>query len=226
MSGLTITANQLCKTYSSGANVVEVLRNVDVHIEAGSCVSIVGPSGCGKSTLLHLLGMLDRPTSGDILLGDRRVSSMPDRQLHKIRNREIGFVFQAHHLLPEHSALGNVMIPVRIAGGDRRVAEARASALLNAVGLGHRMHHKPGELSGGEQQRVALARALVMGPKLILADEPTGNLDPQTSNSVFELMLSLNDYLKSTLLVVTHSHQLAKRFPRTLSFEEGAFVDI
>ena len=226
MTGLSITVRQLCKTYASGTNVVEVLRNVDVEIEGGSCVSIVGPSGCGKSTLLHLLGMLDRPTSGDILLGQRCISKMPDRQLHKIRNREIGFVFQAHHLLPEHSALGNVMIPVRIAGGDKRTAETRASALLDVVGLGHRKHHKPGELSGGEQQRVALARALVMGPKLILADEPTGNLDPQTANSVFELMLSLNEYLKSTLLVVTHSHELAQRFPRTLSFKEGAFVDI
>ena len=226
MAGLQIQVKDLCKTYSSGAHVVEVLKDVTLDIDAGTCVSIVGPSGCGKSTLLHLLGMLDKPSSGTIVLGSRNVTAMPDKQLHRIRNREIGFVFQAHHLLPEHTALGNVMIPVQIAGGENRVAEERATALLDAVGLAHRRHHKPGELSGGEQQRVALARALVMGPKLILADEPTGNLDPQTSSSVFELMLSLNDTLKSTLLVVTHSQELARRFPRTLAFKEGAFVDV
>ena len=202
-----------------------MLKDVTLDIDAGTRVSIVGPSGCGKSTLLHLLGMLDKPSSGTIVFGSRNVTVMPDKQLHRIRTKS-ALCFKPIIYSSEHIALGNVMIPVQIAGGENRVAEERATALLDAVGLAHRRHHKPGELSGGEQQRVALARALVMGPKLILADEPTGNLDPQTSSSVFELMLSLNDTLKSTLLVVTHSQELARRFPRTLAFKEGAFVDV
>ncbi|MEZ4239542.1 MAG: ATP-binding cassette domain-containing protein [Myxococcota bacterium] len=142
-----------------------------------------------------------------------------------LRNRKIGFVFQAHHLLAEHTALGNVMIPVRVGGGSERVARERATALLHAVGLANRMDHRPGELSGGEQQRVAIARALVMGPGLVLADEPTGNLDPRTAGSVFELLVDLNVQLGSTLVVVTHSRELASGFPRRLSLEDGKFLE-
>ena len=223
--GLAVTVNNLAKSYAMGEHAVPVLKDVSFSLEPGEAVALVGPSGCGKSTLLHLLGLLDRPTSGDIFLGDMRVSHMPDRGLHRIRNRKIGFVFQAHHLLPEHTAMGNVMIPVRLGGGSPSVARARAEALLSVVGLGHRLHHKPGELSGGEQQRVALARALVMGPELVLADEPTGNLDPKTADGVFDLMLNLNKELGSTLMVVTHSMKLASQFPRCLRFENGMFVD-
>jgi lipoprotein-releasing system ATP-binding protein len=225
MKGVSVKIEELSKHYKSGPHRVDVLSNVSMEVHAGERVSLVGPSGCGKSTLLHLIGMLDRPSSGKILLGDALISHQKDRALHSIRNHRVGFVFQAHNLLPEYSALGNVMIPVRLAGGRNSIAKKRAERLLEAVGLSKRKHHKPGEMSGGEQQRVALARALVMGPQLILADEPTGNLDPTTASSVFELMLELNQQLGSTLIVVTHSLQLAKRFERRLRFEDGAIVE-
>jgi lipoprotein-releasing system ATP-binding protein len=223
--GLSVSVKGLNKTYRAGEGAVDVLRGVTFDLAAGECVSLMGPSGCGKSTLLHLLGMLDRPTTGSVYLDDYQVSHLPERLLGRFRNQHVGFVFQAHHLLPEHTALGNVMIPVRLGGGSVPVARARATALLDAVGLYSRRDHRPGELSGGEQQRVALARALVMGPELILADEPTGNLDPQTADGVFELMLRLNEELGSTLVVVTHSADLARRFARTLVFRDGVFVD-
>ena len=213
----------LSREFSKAGRRIEVLREVDLRLEEGERVAVVGPSGSGKSTFLHLVGLLDRPTRGDILYYGRKVTGLRRRDVDHLRNRSVGFVFQAHNLLPEHTALHNVMVPVRIAGASPRVARQRAEALLAAVGLSDRLDHKPGELSGGEQQRVALARALVMGPELVLADEPTGNLDPSTAEGVFDLMLSLNQQLGSTLVVVTHSSELASRFQRRLVLEHGKF---
>jgi len=221
MKPLHVQVEHLERTHQKGGKVIDVLRGVNVTFEPGERVAILGPSGSGKSTFLHQLGLLDRPNSGTVRLDGTDTASMSERQRAEFRSRRIGFVFQAHHLLPEHTALGNVALPVQLAGGRHKAALERAQALLEAVGLGDRIHHRPGELSGGEQQRVALARALVMGPGLVLADEPTGNLDPETAAGVFELMLKLNEQLKSTLLVVTHSEALAARFPRRLYLERG-----
>jgi lipoprotein-releasing system ATP-binding protein len=189
-------------------------------------VSIVGPSGCGKSTFLHLLGMLDRPGAGRIFFDGTDIASMRESSRDRLRNRNVGFVFQAHHLLPEHSAVDNVAIPARLAGCSVAVAGGRAEALLAAMGLGKRMTHRPGELSGGEQQRVAIARAMVMGPGLVLADEPTGNLDPATSDGVFNGMMDMVNQLGSTLVVVTHSLELAGRFGRRLRLSDGHFEEV
>ncbi|MBX2800951.1 MAG: ABC transporter ATP-binding protein [Myxococcales bacterium] len=213
----------LRRTHRKGPAVINVLKGVDMVLEAGERVAIVGPSGSGKSTFLHAIGLLDRPSSGVIRFDGVDTSRMGETQRATVRNRRIGFVFQAHNLLPEHTALSNVMIPVRLAGGTPKVAEERAGALLRAVGLENRLVHRPGELSGGEQQRVALARALVMAPELVLADEPTGNLDPETAAGVFDVLLGLNSQLRSTLVVVTHSRELASRFPRRLQLTDGVF---
>jgi lipoprotein-releasing system ATP-binding protein len=225
MSGLGVQARGVCKTYRSGSNRIDVLRDLDLDLEPGERVAIVGPSGCGKSTLMHLLGLLDRPSEGTLTFDGVDVGNLGERERDALRNRRIGFVFQSHNLLPEHTALGNVTVPVRLAGGSNEVAEARAKVLLEAVGLGARLHHQPSQLSGGERQRVALARALVMGPALVLADEPTGNLDPATAARVFHLFLELNRQLGSTLVVVTHSERLAARFPRRLTVSEGRLVE-
>jgi lipoprotein-releasing system ATP-binding protein len=225
MSGLGVQARGVCKTYRSGSNRLDVLRDLDLDLEPGERVAIVGPSGCGKSTLMHLLGLLDRPSEGTLTFDGVDVGNLGERERDALRNRRIGFVFQSHNLLPEHTALGNVTVPVRLAGGSNEVAEARAKVLLEAVGLGARLHHQPSQLSGGERQRVALARALVMGPALVLADEPTGNLDPATAARVFHLFLELNRQLGSTLVVVTHSERLAARFPRRLTVSEGRLVE-
>lgn len=226
MTGVRVELEGLAKAYRKGGEEIAVLRGVDLVLEPGDRVAIVGPSGVGKSTFLHLLGMLDRPTRGTVRLDGRDIDRLPAHARDRLRNRSVGFVFQAHHLLPEHDALGNVMMPCRLAGTPVDTAKARALALLAAVGLSGRIVHKPGELSGGEQQRVALARALVMGPGLVLADEPTGNLDPATAGGVFDLMLKLNRQLGSTLVVVTHSRELAERFPRRLLLENGRFREI
>jgi len=215
----------LCKRYVKGADTIEVLRGVDVELKAGESVALLGPSGSGKSTFMHLVGLLDRPSEGTIELGGVDVTTLSEAERNRVRNRRVGFVFQSHNLLPEQDALGNVMVPVRLAGAPTSVAEARATALLSAVGLAHRLRHRPGELSGGEQQRVAIARALVMGPGLVLADEPTGNLDPSTAAGVFRVLMDLNQQLGSTLLVVTHSHEIAATFPRRLLVQSGRFVE-
>ncbi len=220
---MRVEIESLRRTHVKGAQVIEVLRGVDMELAEGERIALVGPSGSGKSTFLHAVGLLDRPTSGIIRFDGQNTSKMGDEQRARLRNRKIGYVFQAHNLLPEHDAVGNVMIPVRLAGGSPDVAQTRARALLEAVGLGERLGHKPGELSGGEQQRVALARALVMAPELVLADEPTGNLDPKTAAGVFEMLLALNAQLGSTLVVVTHSQALAERFPRRLRLDAGVF---
>jgi len=219
-----VRAEGLSRSYVKGGHEIRVLRDVNLEIPHGDKVAIVGPSGCGKSTFLHLVGLLDQPTAGRLWIDDLEVSSGVTG-LHRVRNFRVGFIFQAHNLLPEHTALGNVMMPVLLAGGSRAVAQARATALLHTVGLAHRIGHKPGELSGGEQQRVAIARALVMGPGLVLADEPTGNLDPTTAGSVFQVLLDLNRQLGSTLVMVTHSLELAARFPRRLRLTDGQFQE-
>jgi lipoprotein-releasing system ATP-binding protein len=226
MGGVGVELRALSKSYWKGGQEIRILDKVDLQIAPGERLAVVGPSGTGKSTLMHLLGMLDRPSSGAIALDGRPVSLLSASEQDRTRNRIVGFVFQAHNLLPEHTALSNVMVPVRLAGAPVSVARARAEALLDAVGLSGRLHHQPGELSGGEQQRVALARALVMGPSLVLADEPTGNLDPHTAAGVFDLMLNLNRQLGSTLVVVTHSRELAERFPRRLLLDHGRFREL
>jgi lipoprotein-releasing system ATP-binding protein len=226
LAGVRVGIRGLCREHQKAGHRIEILRDVDLDLAAGERVAIVGPSGSGKSTFLHLLGLLDMPTKGTIELDGERVGGLRDRRRAELRSKRIGFVFQAHNLLPEHSALTNVMIPVRLGGGSVAAARVRSQALLDAVGLQDRVTHKPGELSGGEQQRVALARALVMGPGLVLADEPTGNLDPATAEGVFELMLQLNRQLGSTMVVVTHSMELARRFPRVLTLDHGRFREM
>ncbi len=221
MTRRLVVVDKVTKRFVHEGRDVEVLRGVDLVVEEGEMVCVVGPSGAGKSTLLHLLGTLDLPTSGRILYDDKDVTGLSSARLAEFRNRSLGFVFQFHHLLPEFSALENVMMPGLIRGEGRTAFEGHARALLEEVGLGHRLTHRPGELSGGEQQRVALARALVMKPRLVLADEPTGNLDSVTSDAIHELFFQLNATRGTTFLVVTHSRDLAARMPRVVSMTDG-----
>jgi lipoprotein-releasing system ATP-binding protein len=216
-----VVVEGLTKSFLHEGRRVEVLRGVDLSVGEGEMVSVVGASGAGKSTLLHLLGTLDLPTSGSIRYAGYDVTSLPGPKLAEFRNRTIGFVFQFHHLLPEFNALENVMMPGLLRGAKRGPLAERARALLSEVGLSHRLTHRPGELSGGEQQRVALARALVMEPKLVLADEPTGNLDSKTSEAIHELFFALNASLGTTFLIVTHSLELARRMPRVVTMRDG-----
>ena len=213
------------KSFEMGGETLSVLRGVDIEIETGERVAVVGQSGSGKSTFLHVVGTLDHPTSGQVFLDGIDAFARVGAELDTLRNRHIGFVFQFHHLLPDQDAVHNVMIPALIAGTPTTDAREQAEALLARVGLSERMEHRPGELSGGEQQRVALARALVRKPRLLLADEPTGNLDPKTADAMMDLMLELNEEWDTTLIVVTHSDSLASRFPRKLSLENGQFVE-
>jgi lipoprotein-releasing system ATP-binding protein len=211
----------LCKTYTTGPSRVEVLNGIDLDLEAATTTALVGASGAGKSTLLHLLGALDRPSSGSISFRGEELFRKSDRELAVFRNRSIGFVFQFHHLLSEFTALENVMMPALIARIARDKARATAEELLNDVGLGHRMTHRPGELSGGEQQRVAIARALALSPELMLADEPTGNLDMKTSEGVHALLAELQRKKGLTLVVVTHNEHLAAAMGRTVRLVDG-----
>ena len=219
MSDPLVSVQNVTKTFEHEGRSLEVLKGIDLEIGSGEMVTIVGPSGAGKSTLLHLIGTLDLPTEGRILYGGRDVTQLGSSDLAEFRNRSIGFVFQFHHLLPEFTALENVMMPGLIQG--RRRLEDRARQLLDEVGLSERLTHRPGELSGGEQQRVALARALVMEPKLVLADEPTGNLDSQTSDSVQSLIFDFNQRHGITFLIVTHSRDFAAMMPRQVSMKDG-----
>ena len=220
-----VAVENVTKRYMHEGREVLVLRGIDLVIEPGEMLSVVGQSGAGKSTLLHLLGTLDLPTSGRILYGGADVTRYSSAQLADFRNQSIGFVFQFHHLLPEFTALENVMMPGLIRGEPRGALEKRARELLAEVGLSPRLTHRPGELSGGEQQRVALARALVMRPKLVLADEPTGNLDSKTSASIHELFFGLNESRGTTFLIVTHSLELAGRMPRIVRMSDGLIVE-
>jgi lipoprotein-releasing system ATP-binding protein len=216
-----IQVQQLFKSYGNGAKRVEVLKGVDLTFSRGEKAAIVGASGVGKTTLLHILGTLDRPTSGKVLYEGRDIYTLSNKDLAFFRNREIGFVFQFHHLLPEFNALENTMMPCLIQGIQKKEAASRAEAILTLVGLKERLSHKPGELSGGEQQRVAVARALVLEPKVLLADEPTGNLDTMTGESVFDLLQELNQIKGVTLVVVTHNLKLAEKLSHQIQLVDG-----
>lgn len=216
-----IQVQQLFKSYGNGTKRVEVLKGVDLTFPQGEKAAIVGASGVGKTTLLHILGTLDRPSTGKVLYEGKDIFALNERDLSFFRNREIGFVFQFHHLLPEFNALENTMIPCLIQGIPKREAASRAEAILTLVGLKERLSHKPGELSGGEQQRVAVARALVLEPKVLLADEPTGNLDTKTGESVFDLLQELNRIKGVTLIVVTHNLKLAEKLSRRIQLIDG-----
>jgi len=220
MSEPLIQTAGLCKHYGDGQRI-DVLVDLDMRVEAGESVAIVGQSGVGKSTLLHVLGTLDQPTAGRVLFGGVDVFSLSEREQAAFRNREVGFIFQFHHLLPDFTALENVMMPALIRGLGAAETEVRARELLERVGLGERLTHKPGELSGGEQQRVAVARAVVLSPRAVLADEPTGNLDPETGAEVHRLLLELNREHQLTLVIVTHNQELAGQVDRTLRLQNG-----
>ena len=221
----SIEVRDAFKAFGNGGKRVEVLRGINLFFSRGERAAIVGASGAGKTTLLHILGVLDRPTSGKVFYWGEDVFRLNERDLALFRNREVGFVFQFHHLLPEFSALENTMMPCLIGGLSKKEAADRAEAILTQVGLRDRLPHKPGELSGGEQQRVAVARALVMDPKVLLADEPTGNLDKKTGESVFDLLLELNKVKNVTLVIVTHNLQLAGRLSRQIRLVDGLPIE-
>ena len=221
-----IRAEKLGKTYAEGKLRTPVFDGLDVAIAPGETVAILGVSGAGKSTLLHLLGGLDTPTSGEVYVAGQKMSALSNAARGQLRNKALGFVYQFHHLLPEFTALENVMLPVLLGGADVAAANAQAKELLESVGLGHRLAHKPGELSGGERQRAAVARALVNKPACVLGDEPTGNLDEKTAAGVFSLMLELNRAQRTSLVLVTHDRSLARRLDRVLELHEGKLREL
>ncbi|MDP2305339.1 MAG: ABC transporter ATP-binding protein [Pseudomonadota bacterium] len=223
--GVAIEIRGLSRHFQKGGQRIDVLRGADLDLAPGDSVALLGQSGSGKSTFLHILGALEPPSAGEVKVDGRALHSRPLKEIDAYRNRQVGFVFQFHHLLPDHSAVDNVAMPAIIGGMPSQDARARARTRLAQVGLGHRLTHKPGELSGGEQQRVALARALLLEPGLLLADEPTGNLDPSTAADVLDLLLDLNRDRRATLVVVTHSAELAARFPRRLRLVDGRFQE-
>ncbi len=217
----SVSALGLFKTFHKGKHRIEVLKGLDLDVKKGEGVAVIGASGTGKSTLLHLLGGLEKPESGNIYYGDKNICMMKDNDLSAIRNRMIGFVFQFHFLLPEFTALENIYVPYLISSGYIKKAKETALELLDKVGLAERATHKPGELSGGEQQRVALARALMMSPEVLLADEPTGDLDPSTGEMMAQLLVKLKKDMGITMVVVTHNHDLARLMDRTLLLRGG-----
>ena len=221
---MILECRQLTKRYQQGILDVEVLKGVNFSLAAGERVAIMGASGSGKSTLLHLLGGLDKPTQGEVFLKGVNLNQVNATKLAKLRNQALGFIYQSHHLLGEFTVLENVAMPLLIANQSIKQATLGAEQLLERVGLGHRMRHKPGELSGGERQRAAVARALINRPAVILADEPTGNLDSKTAEQVYQLMLELNQELHVSLLVVTHDHDLAQKLGKVWHMEDGLIV--
>ncbi len=220
-----IETRELSKSFSAPAGEIKVLRGIDLSVASGEMVAVMGSSGVGKSTLLHILGTLDRPTSGAVFYDGAEVSAMSQQELTSFRNSTIGFVFQFHHLLPEFTAVENVMMPSLIAGPPESiVARERARTLLEELGLGHRVAHRPGELSGGEQQRVAVARSLILNPAVVLADEPTGNLDTTIGNELFDLLVKINKVRGTTFVIATHNEALARRCHRVLQMVDGQIL--
>ena len=226
MSEPLIIARGLGRTYRMGKRNLEVLRGVDLSVARGEFVALRGASGAGKSTLLHLLGGLDKPDTGEIFFAGKNLATLPAAKLAELRNRKVGFVFQAYHLLPELSALENVCLPARIARVSAAATAERGRELLARVGLGDRMDHRPYELSGGEQQRVAIARALINAPELILADEPTGNLDSHTGGEIIDLLCALRDERQTTLVIATHDMKVAERAPKVVQLVDGQIATV
>ena len=225
MSDAALDLVRVVRTFRQGGETVEVLRGVNLRVNAGEIVALVGPSGAGKSTLLHLAGLLEAPDTGMVRIAGEDTGGMNDDARTRMRRNNIGFVYQYHHLLPEFSALENIVVPQIIAGLGRRKARGRAMELLGALGLADRAKHRPGMLSGGEQQRVAIARALANVPRILLADEPTGNLDPETADNVFAVLLQLTRGAGLAALVATHNRDLASRMDRTLMLDQGAVTE-
>ena len=221
MSEILASARLVVKTYTLGRRKLEVLRGVNLDVAKGDFLALRGSSGAGKSTLLHLLGGLDSPDSGEVCIGDRNLSVLTKTELAKVRNTRVGFIFQSYHLFPELDALENVCLPARISRGLAAKAEERGRYLLERVGLKERVEHRPYELSGGEQQRVAIARALINEPDLILADEPTGNLDSHTGGEIIDLLCSLREERNATLLIATHDERVASRAPKVIELVDG-----
>ena len=216
-----LEANHITKIYQSGPETIEVLMNLDFNLKEKEIVVIMGPSGVGKSTLLNIIGTLDKPTSGEVIIDGTSVFKYSEQKLSKFRNQHIGFIFQFHYLLPEFTALENVLIPRMIKGNNWKSDEDKAAKLLSDVGLSQRLHHRPNQLSGGEQQRVAVARALMNQPKMVLADEPTGDLDPRNSQMLFELILELNQKYNQSFVIVTHNEMFAEKANRVVHLREG-----
>jgi len=224
MNNFVIDCQDVCKSYQEGPLSVDVLKGVQLQVLEGERIAILGASGSGKSTLLNILGGLDVPTKGKAMLGGKDFAQLSEANKGKFRNQQLGFIYQFHHLLPEFTALENVAMPLLIGGAKVASAKAQATAILDSVGLSQRLAHKPGELSGGERQRAAVARALVTNPQCLLADEPTGNLDPKIAEQVFQVLLDMNRHRNTSIVMVTHDHSLAKRMDRVLSLEEGRLV--
>jgi lipoprotein-releasing system ATP-binding protein len=223
---MSLRVNQLCKDYPTRSGPLVVLRGIDLELQPGEALAVMGPSGSGKSTFLHILGTLDRPTSGSVLLDGKDPFALPEPELAAFRNRNIGFIFQDHYLLPQCSVLENVLVPTLVSKNTETDFEARARLLLDRVGLTDRLDHRPAELSGGERQRVAVARALIHRPTLLLADEPTGNLDRRTAHVVGELLVDLHRQEQAILIVVTHSAELARLFPRRVEMLDGQLESV
>ena len=215
-----IHTKNLTKVYQAGSQAVQALKGINLNVNKGEFISIMGPSGSGKSTLMNIIGCLDSPTDGDYYLNDKSVSQLSDDELAKIRNKEIGFVFQSFHLLPRNTAFENVMLPLKYAGFDKNVAKKKTEKVIDLVGLSSRSNHTPAELSGGQQQRVAIARALVNKPSILFADEPTGNLDSKTGQDVMKIFKELNE-LRQTIILITHENDIARQSNRIITIMDG-----